>query len=49
MEVTGHRKVIVQTMTLDMSVDEFNETAVVLELAALYVIPPSLISLNASG
>ena len=42
-------QVIRKTMTVDMSLDDYNATAVTLQLAAQYGIPPSLIVLNASG
>lgn len=36
-------------MTLDVSIDEYNETAVKIELAALYGVPVELISLDATS
>lgn len=41
-------EVVEQEMTLDISIEEYNETAVKLELALLYGVPPEYIELGAT-
>jgi hypothetical protein len=46
---TEEVEVVQKTATLDMDISEYNETTVILQLAAQYGIDPALISLEASG